>query len=113
VHEFSIVQALFEQIEGIAAERRATAVRGVTVRIGTAAGLDVGLFRSAFDLYRVRTLCDQATLDVEDVPAQWVCPDGHGPLPTGQRLTCRRCGRPARLEAGDEITLMKLDLEVP
>jgi hydrogenase nickel incorporation protein HypA/HybF len=113
MHEYSIVQAMFDQIERVAAERQATAVRGVTVRIGTAAGLDVDLFRHAFELYRVRTLCDEATLAVEDVPAQWVCPDGHGPLPPGERLRCRRCGRPARLEAGDEITLMKLDLEVP
>jgi hydrogenase nickel incorporation protein HypA/HybF len=113
MHEYSIVQAMFEQIERVAGERQATAVRGVTVRIGSAAGLDITLFRSAFDLYRMRTICDDAALEVEEVPARWVCPGGDGALPPGQRLTCQQCGRPARLEAGDEITLMKLDLEVP
>jgi hydrogenase nickel incorporation protein HypA/HybF len=113
MHEYSIVQAMFDQIERVAAERQATAVRRVAVRIGAAAGLDVALFRTAFDLYRVRTLCDGATLAVEEVPARWACPAGHGPLAAGQQLVCERCGRPATLEAGDEITLMKLDLEVP
>ena len=113
MHEYSIVQAMFDQIERVAIERHASAVRRVAVRIGGAAGLDVALFRHAFELYRVRTVCDDATLVIEEVPARWVCPDGHGPVPAGQRLACERCARPARLAAGDEITLMQVDLEVP
>ena len=112
MHEYSIVQAMFDRIDQVARERRATAVRRVAVRIGCAAGLDVTLFRSAFELFRIRTICDGAHLDVEEVPEQWICPVGHGALPKGQPLVCGVCGRPARLEAGDEITLMKLDLEV-
>jgi hydrogenase nickel incorporation protein HypA/HybF len=113
MHEYSIVQSLFDQIGTIARERHAITVRKVSVRIGAAAGLDVGLFRSAYDLFRVRTMCDEAPLEIEEVPARWICPDGHGALREGERLSCARCGRPARLESGDEITLMGLDLEVP
>lgn len=112
MHEYSIVQAMFDRIDQVARERRATAVRRVAVRIGRAAGLDVSLFQSAFELFRIRTICDGARLDVEEVAARWICPVGHGALPEGQPLVCEVCGRPARLEAGDEITLMKLDLEV-
>ena len=83
MHEYSIVQAMFDRIEQVVHERRATAVRRVAVRIGDASGLDVGLVRTAFELYRERTICDGAELAVEEVPA------------------------------GDEITLMQLDLEVP
>lgn len=113
MHEYSIVQAMFDRIEQVARERRATVVRRVTVRVGSAAGLDVTLFRSAFELFQVRTVCDAARLEVEEVPARWVCPGGHGVLAEGRPLTCETCGQPARLEAGDEITLMRLDLEVP
>jgi hydrogenase nickel incorporation protein HypA/HybF len=113
MHEYSIVQAMFERIEQVARDRRATAVRRVAVRVGHAAGLDVTLFRSAFELFQERTICDAARLDIEEVPARWVCPNGHGTLPDGRPLTCGACGGPARLEAGDEITLMGLDLEVP
>ena len=112
MHEYSIVQAMFDQIDQVAGERHAVCVRRVSVRIGEAAGLDVGLFRSAFELFRERTICERAELAVEEVAARWVCPDGHGALPERQPLVCGVCGRPARLEAGDEITLMKLDLEV-
>jgi hydrogenase nickel insertion protein HypA len=112
MHEYSIVQAMFDQIDQVARERHAAGVRRVSVRIGEAAGLDVGLFRSAFELFRERTICEGAELAVEEVPARWVCPDGHGALGGGRRLICERCGRPARLEAGDEITLMGLELEV-
>ena len=112
MHEYSIVQAMFDQIDQVAGERHAVGVRRVSVRIGETAGLDVGLFRSAFELFRERTICERAELAVEEVAARWVCPDGHGVLPVGQPLVCGVCGRPARLEAGDEITLMRLDLEV-
>jgi hydrogenase nickel incorporation protein HypA/HybF len=112
MHEYSIVQAMFDRIEQVARERGATAVRRVAVQVGNAAGLDVTLFRSAFELFQERTICDAARLEVEEVPARWVCPTGHGPVQAGRRLTCEVCGAPARLEAGDEITLMGLDLEV-
>jgi hydrogenase nickel insertion protein HypA len=112
MHEYSIVQAMFDQIDRVAAQRQAASVRRVSVRIGDAAGLDVGLFRSAFDLFRERTICDRAELVIEQVPERWVCPDGHGALGGGRRLTCEHCGKPARLQAGDEIVLMQLDLEV-
>ena len=83
MHEYSIVQAMCDRIEQVAHERHAARVRRVSVRIGDASGLDVGLFRTAFELYRERTICDGAELAVEEVPA------------------------------GDDIMLMQLDLEVP
>lgn len=83
MHEYSIVQAMFDRIEQVARQHRAAAVRRVSVRIGDASGLDAGLFRKAFEVYRERTICDGADLAVEEVPA------------------------------GDEITLLQLDLEVP
>ena len=113
MHEYSIVQEMFDQIDRVVQERHAAGVRRISVRIGDAAGLDVGLFRSAFELFRERTICERAELVIEEVPARWVCPAGHGGLGGGRRLACQYCGKPARLEAGDEITLMGLDLEVP
>lgn len=113
MHEYSIVQAMFEQIAAAARERHAAAVRHVYVRIGASAGVDVDLLRRAYDLYRERTLCEDAPLDVEQVPVRWSCPAGHGDVPAGGPPVCRECGRPARLDAGDEIVLERLELEVP
>jgi hydrogenase nickel incorporation protein HypA/HybF len=113
VHEYSIVQAMFDQIEAAAREKHAVAVRRVAVRIGAAAGVEVPLLRTAYELYRERTICADAPLDVEQVPVRWICPAGHGEVQTGGPLVCRECGRPARLESGDEIVLERLELEVP
>jgi hydrogenase nickel incorporation protein HypA/HybF len=113
MHEYSIVQAMFDQIEAQARERHAVAVRRVVVRIGVAAGVDVPLLKTAYDTFRVRTICDSAPLDVEEIGERWTCPAGHGDIPSGHRLTCDVCARPARLAAGDEIVLERLELEVP
>ncbi len=113
MHEYSIVQALFDQIGDAARSRGAVAVRRVRVQIGEIAGVDVELLRTAYDLFRVRTLCDAAPIDIESVAARWTCPDGHGDIERGCPLVCPSCARPARLAAGDEIILTQLELEVP
>lgn len=82
MHEYSLVQAMFDQIEAIARDNHAVAVRRVAVQIGTQAGVEVSLFRTAYDLFRERTICERAALDVEEVPA------------------------------GDDIILARVDLEV-
>jgi hydrogenase nickel incorporation protein HypA/HybF len=113
MHEYSVVQSMVEQIERLAHARGAHAVRRVRVRLGQLSGVDPDLLRTAYDTFRVRTLCDGAPLDVETVPPVWTCPEGHGAIPCDAPLSCRTCGRPARLESGDEILLDRLELEVP
>ena len=113
MHEYSIVQALFDQIRDAARARGAVAVRRVTVQIGEIAGVEVALLRTAYELFRERTICEHAPLDVETVAARWTCPDGHGDVERGRALVCPSCARPARLAAGDEIVLRQIELEVP
>ena len=112
MHEYSIVQAMFDQIEATARENHAIAVKRVRVRIGTGAGVDVTLLRTAYETYRVHTICETAPLDVDEVPLRWTCPNGHGDIPAGRPLACRTCGRSARLAEGDELVLDRLELEV-
>ena len=113
MHEYSIVQSLFDQIREAARARGAVSVRRVKVQIGDIAGVDTGLLRTAYQLFRVRTICEQAPLEIETIAMRWSCPDGHGDIEKGRALVCPSCARPARLEAGDEIVLQQLELEVP
>ena len=113
MHEYSIVQAMFDQIEALARERHALSVKRVYVRVGQAAGLDVSLFKTAYDTFRVHTICEDAPMEVDEVPQRWSCPDGHGDIQPGRRLSCETCGCPARLTSGDEIVLERVELEVP
>jgi hydrogenase nickel incorporation protein HypA/HybF len=113
VHEYSIIQALVERVEAEARARHATLVHRLSVRIGELSGVDVGLLTTAFEVFRERTICERATLDVAGVPARWECPVCDGEVGSGTMLRCGRCGAAARLAAGDEIMLDRIEMEVP
>jgi len=83
VHEYSLVQAMFDQIGAAMETHGALSVRRVRVRIGTRAGVEPALFRTAYDVFRVKTARANAALDIVDVAAS------------------------------DELTLDQLELEVP
>jgi hydrogenase nickel incorporation protein HypA/HybF len=114
VHELSIVQALLDRIEEQARANGATAVRRVSVRLGDLSGVEPHLLASAYEVLRERTACcARAELAVERVPACWVCSACGTPVSRGAVLVCSACGAPARLAAGDEIVLERIEIEVP
>jgi hydrogenase nickel incorporation protein HypA/HybF len=113
MHEYSIVGALLERVDAEARLRHATAVHRVRVRIGELSGVEVDLLTVAYDTFRERTICERAELDVQIVPARWECPDCGGSIPRGDLLRCRQCDVPARLAAGDEILLDRIEMEAP
>lgn len=112
MHEYSIVASLIERVALEATPRRAK-VHRLHVAIGELAGVDIPLLRTAYDTFRARTVCDGADLDVRAVAAAWRCPRCALDLAPGAPLQCPSCGRPARLAAGDEIVLERIELEVP
>ena len=69
MHEYSIVQAMFDQIERIASSHGAHAVRRIRVTIGEYAGVEPALFQSAYEVFRVGTPCADAVLLIDRVPA--------------------------------------------
>lgn len=67
MHEYSLVQALFDRIGDVAAARRAASVCRVRVTIGDHAGVDPDLFRTAYGVFRIGTICAGAPLDIARV----------------------------------------------
>jgi hydrogenase nickel incorporation protein HypA/HybF len=112
MHEYSIVAALVEKVEGIARERNAVAVRSLLVQIGELSGVEADLFATAYDIFRERTICESAELTIRPVLARWVCPRCACSIPRGAVLRCPACRAPARLAQGDEIVLERVELEV-
>jgi hydrogenase nickel incorporation protein HypA/HybF len=112
MHEYSIVQALVSQVEEQVRRHRARAVHAVCVQVGELSGVEVGLLKTAYDLFRQDTVCAQAELKVETVDARWECRECRSPLAPGGPLSCDRCGGPVKLAQGDEIVLARLELEV-
>lgn len=83
MHEYSLVQAMFDQIDEAVRARQAIAVRRVRVRFGPFAGVEPTLFRTAYEVFRVNTICAEAPLEIDT------------------------CGE------SDELILDRLELEVP
>jgi hydrogenase nickel incorporation protein HypA/HybF len=114
MHEYSLVEALITRVEAEARRRGALKVHGLSVRIGELAGVDAGLFQTAYDTFRAGTLCAEAPLSVRQVAASWACPKCRAAIPRGAALRCEPCGEPARLDdGGDALTLDGIDLEIP
>jgi len=113
MHEYSIVQALLDQVEAVAAQNGGGTVHHLYVKLGDLAGVDCDLLQTAYETFRAGTVCDGVLLTIERVPAQWICPRCASQLPRGAVLHCDRCGTPARLAAGDEIVLQRIEMEAP
>jgi len=111
MHEYSIIQSLVDSVE------RAVGDRGVPhrieVRIGELSGVDCGLLATAYEIFRAGTICETATMTIDRVPVRWDCPKCGAAIPPGTALRCTPCNEPARLAAGDEIILQRIEMEVP
>lgn len=112
MHEYSIVQALIEQVEGHARARGASHVQRLQVRVGELSGVDVSLLTLAYATFRERTVCADADLEVVAVEARWRCPNCERAIRRGELLRCPDCARPAQLWQGDEIVLDRIEMEV-
>ena len=111
MHEYSIVQSLVDSV-AIAVGDREAAVQRIDVAIGELAGVDCTLLTTAFEVFRDGTLCERATLTIDRIPARWECSRCGVEMPRGGFLRCAPCNSPARLAAGDEIVLQRIELEV-
>lgn len=113
MHEYSLVQDLFDQVAAQARTRGATAVRKVTVGVGELAGVNPDLFATAFETFRAASPFPEAQLIIHRVAARWVCSKCNRPITCGAVLRCLECDGPGRLETGDELVLERIELEVP
>ena len=113
MHEYSIVSSLVDRVQQIAGAHPGAIVRRLHVRIGELADVGTELLRTAFDTLRARNVCDGAELAIQSVPADWRCPDCRRAIPVGRPLRCPRCRKAARLVAGDDIILDRVEMEVP
>jgi hydrogenase nickel incorporation protein HypA/HybF len=111
MHEYSIIQSLVDSVVAAVGDRDA-AVHRIDVAIGELAGVDCALLATAFENFRDGTLCERASLTIDRVPARWECSRCRGEVARGGFLRCARCDAPARMAAGDEIVLQRIELEV-
>lgn len=112
MHEYSIVQSLLDRVESEAAAHGATTVHRLWLKIGEMSGVETSLLRSAYETFTDRSICAHAELEILPVAARWGCPGCGTEVAHGAALRCADCGGPARLVAGDEIVLERIEMEV-
>ncbi|NIP71749.1 MAG: hydrogenase maturation nickel metallochaperone HypA [Gammaproteobacteria bacterium] len=114
MHELSVCHSMLDQVERIAAQRGASGVYAVRVRIGPLSGVDPSLLAEAFPVASTGTVADGARLDIEPAPLRVRCARCGGESEVApNRLICPECGDwRTRLLSGDELLLASLELEI-
>jgi hydrogenase nickel incorporation protein HypA/HybF len=112
MHELSLIQALFAEVESQLAPHAGARVCALHVRVGELAGVDPELFRSAYEVCRNGGPLAAAELELSFEPAEWKCSACQVDISRGQVLTCSLCGEPARLARGGEIFLDRIEAEI-
>jgi len=113
MHEYSLVASLLAQVEQAARMRGATRVHCIDVDIGEQSGVEIPLFREAFDTFRSGALCATTELRTRQISAIWTCPECRASVPRPGPLRCPECAVPATLEKGGELVLQRIEMEVP
>ncbi len=114
MHELSLCRALVAQVEAVARGRRARGVRTVRVRLGPLAGVEPSLLETAYPIACAGTAAEGSRLVIESAPVRVRCEAcGAVASAAANRLVCGRCGsRHTRLESGDELILVSVELVV-
>lgn len=114
MHEYSLVEALVRRVEAEAERRGALRIHSITVSVGELAGVEAGLFRTAYETFRAGTRCESAELRLVEHRAAWACPACRRPIPRGDVLRCPDCDVAAKLDPNsDALLLESIDMEVP
>ena len=111
MHELAVCQALLTEVQRVARETRAGAVRRVVLRVGPLSGVEPQLLARAFEVARAGSVAAQAELHIEPGAVRVRCLECDTEQDaTAQRLVCGRCGSfRTHLLAGDELVLQRVE----
>ena len=113
MHELSICQALIGQVEDLARENKATAVRTISLQVGPLSGAEIPLLVHAYPLAAAGTVAESAELLIESMPVRVKCRTcGVESEASANRLLCGECGDyHTELISGDEMVLTRLEFD--
>lgn len=113
MHEASLVDGLFDQVDQVVAQHPSGRLCLLRVRVGELAGVEPELFRTAFEVIRGSRGHEQVMLELVREEAVWSCPSCATRVPSGSVLHCGTCGGGVTLVVGGDIILDRIELEVP
>jgi hydrogenase nickel incorporation protein HypA/HybF len=113
MHELSVCLSLLDQVRAIAAERGASRVTRIELRIGPLSGVESDLLMNAWPLASAGSIAVDAEVVIEASDVVVRCDSCGAETPArANRLVCGKCGdfRTA-LVSGDEMVLERLELD--
>lgn len=113
MHELAIVQDLFKLCETNALKNNAKKILKVEVSIGKLSGVEPHYLESAFDAFKIGTICSDAKLimDIQNIVVKCSSCDFEGIL-LENNFTCPKCGsNDLEVTAGEDMYLMRLEME--
>ncbi|MCK5361192.1 MAG: hydrogenase maturation nickel metallochaperone HypA [Gammaproteobacteria bacterium] len=113
MHELSICQALIDQVENLARENQAVAVKVINLQVGPLSGAEIPLLEHAWPLASAGTVAESAELFIEPMPVRVRCKTcGVESGASANRLLCGECGDyHTELISGDEMVLTRLEFD--
>jgi len=113
MHEYSVVQALINQCEEVAAKNNATIVNKVITKIGVMSGIDAHLLKMAFDTFKEDTLCSKAELVQNIQKLKLECKDCGNVFEVDEvRYYCVKCeSLSIKVLDGEDMYLMSLEMQ--
>lgn len=114
MHEMSICQGLLDQVERIAAEKGAKRVDSIVLSIGPLSGVEPELLSRAYEVAKLKTIAEYATLEIRTGPVVVECRSCGANGEAGvNRLLCPSCGGwQVDVLEGDELLLLRLEVSV-
>ena len=114
MHEFSLALSLIEAVEQKAKEIGATSVVYIKLRVGMATAVVPEFMTEAFEVAKIGSLAENATLEIELEPIMFSCWKCNTEF-EGKDLfsRCPSCGSiGGRVISGDKLIIERVEMEV-
>ena len=113
MHEYSVVQALLEQIEDVAEQNDASKVTKIIVKIGVMSGIEAHLLEIAFNTFKEKTICDGAEFVMNIQPLKIRCNSCKTECELEKiHYCCQKCqSTDVEVIDGEDMFLMSLEME--
>ena len=111
MHELSLLRGVVSTVGEVAEGRK---VRAVGLSVGTRSGVLVGALEASWPIAQMATLCEGASLEIEEVQATVWCPacGCEREIDEFFALTCPVCATPtADLRHGHEFAIAWVDVD--
>ena len=113
MHEYSVVQALLNQCEEVAAKNNATKVMKVITKIGVMSGIEPHLLEVAFNTFKEGTICERAEFIINKQKLKLECKECGDVFEVDEvRYFCVSCeSLRVKVVDGEDMYLMSLEMQ--